>query len=108
MKNHLWYKEEFPEFLDIFYRQPWEETGVPRPAETLTGEFTHLKNKDVTEKYTIKTNKQKRIFCEDIGLEWAEASRCLYLDIDNNTPESENVDTSKIISIGIGQETRLP
>ncbi len=108
MGNHSWYKENFPEFLDIFYRQPWEEEGVPRPAESLSAEFPYLKEKDIMKKYSItRKDKQTRIFCNDLGLEWDEASRCVYLDVSHETPASEKIDTSKIISIGIGEETRF-
>jgi len=41
----------FPEFLDIFYRQPWEDEGIPRPAESLSAEFPYLKEKDIMKKY---------------------------------------------------------
>ncbi|MHA1378957.1 MAG: hypothetical protein ACTSRG_11295 [Candidatus Helarchaeota archaeon] len=108
MGNHLWYKENFPEWLYIFYRQSWEETGVQRPAESLTAEFPYLKEKkDTPKKYTTKTRKQKRIFCKDLDLEWDVASRCVYLNVTHNTPEDEPIDASKIISIGIGESTEV-
>ncbi len=109
LPNHLWYKENFPEWLDVFYRMPWEETGVERPAESLSAEFPHLKEKkDISKRYTVsRPRKQPRIFCEDLEIEWDVASRCVYLDVSPDTPETEKIDSSKIISIGIGESSQI-
>ncbi|NVM04117.1 MAG: hypothetical protein HWN67_17430 [Candidatus Helarchaeota archaeon] len=107
-KNWDWHEEHFPEFVELFFRQGWEEKGLNLPSESISKTYPYLNEKnDVPKKFTLTSKKQKRIFCEDLGLDWKEASRGVYLDVTHETPETENIDQNKIISTGIGTETKI-
>ncbi|MHA1265348.1 MAG: hypothetical protein ACTSRS_08960 [Candidatus Helarchaeota archaeon] len=107
-ENLAWLERNVPELVDLFLRQGWEQEGVPRPTETLTEEYPYLKEKkDIPLKYSLKSRKQRRILCEDLGLSWKEASLGVFLDVTHETPEDEPIDASKILSTGVGRETKF-
>ena len=107
-KNLEWLETNVPELLDLVSRQVWEETGIPRPAETITETYPFLSEKrDVPKKFSLTSREQKRITCEDLGLSWKEAAPGVYFDITHETPEDEPIDASRVLSIGIGTETEF-
>ncbi|MHA1131736.1 MAG: hypothetical protein ACTSQQ_13115, partial [Candidatus Helarchaeota archaeon] len=86
----------------------WENKGVIRPSETITEEYPYLKEKkDIPKKFSIVSQKHKRIFCEDLGLTWKEAARGVYLDVSHEMPEENPINSSLIISTGVGMETKF-
>jgi len=108
VKNLQWLEENVPELFDLMTRQVWEETGIPRPTETLTEQYPYLTEKgDIPKKFTLNFREQKRITCDDLGLTWKEAATGVYLDITHETPENDPIDMSHILSIGIGTETEF-
>ena len=107
-KNIEWLERNVPELVDQFIRKGWEEKGVHRPSETVTEEYPFIKEKkDIPKKYTLKSKEQRRIFCEDLGLSWREAASGVFLDVDYETPETEEIDASRIISTGVGTEYKF-
>jgi len=107
-QNLEWLETHVPELMDLVTRQVWEKVGVPRPSETVTEEYPTLSEKtDIPKKYTLTSREQTRIKCEDLGLTWKEAATGVYLDVTYETPETDSIDASRIISTGIGSETQF-
>ena len=106
-------KEAFPEEYEMLVPGQWN-SGVPYPLHTLTGLMPDikkmLKKKNFNEdNLEIKYDESlgKFIHLEDLGLPLGKAMNCVYLDIDNNTiPNSVDL-KEKIISIGIGYDTKF-
>ncbi|MHA1278872.1 MAG: hypothetical protein ACTSQ8_16905 [Candidatus Helarchaeota archaeon] len=106
--NLAWLERNVPELVDLFIHQSWENKGVIRPSETITEEYPYLKEKkDIPKKFSIVSQKHKRIFCEDLGLTWKEAARGVYLDVSHELPEENPINSSLIISTGVGMETKF-
>ena len=106
--NLAWLEKNVPELVDLFLRQGWEKMGIHRPSETITEEYPYLKEKrDIPKKYTMTSKEQKRILCEDLGLTWKEAASGVYLNVTHETPETEPIDASHVISTGVGTETKF-
>ncbi len=106
--NFEWLQKNVPELLDLVIRQVWEKEGVIRPSETVTEDYPSLKEKkDIPKKYELTSREQKRILCEDLGLTWREAASGVYLDVTHETPETDPIDTSHVISTGVGTETKF-
>jgi len=106
--NLAWLEKNVPELVDLFLRQGWEKMGIHRPSETITEEYPYLKEKrDIPKKYTMTSKEQKRILCEDLGLTWKEAASGVYLNVTHETPETELIDVSHVISTGVGTETKF-
>ncbi len=107
-KNFAWLERNVPELVDIFIRKGWEESGVIRPAETISEEYPYIKEKkDIPKKYTLTSNKETRILSEDLGLGWREAASGVFLDVTYEYPADDPIDASKILSTGVGQEYKL-
>ncbi|MDD1776946.1 MAG: hypothetical protein LUQ65_02175 [Candidatus Helarchaeota archaeon] len=107
-KNVEWLMTNVPELMDLVTHQVWEKIGIPRPSETITEEYPHLNEKnDLAKKYTLTSREQTKIKCEDLGLTWREAVVGVYLDVTHDTPETDPIDASRIISTGIGSETQF-
>lgn len=107
-RNLEWLERHVPELVDVFLRQAWETEGIHRPTQTITEEYPYLREKmDIPKRFSISSREQPRIFCEDLGLSWKDASSGVYLDVSHETPEDEPIDASKIISTGIGLQTKF-
>jgi len=103
------FKEAFPEEYEILMPGQWEE-GVPYPVHTLECTTPRIMNKSLSEKdlyFQYKDGFDKFIHLEDLGISFEEAMNCVYIDIDHLTrPGSVNL-KEKIISTGIGHETKF-
>jgi hypothetical protein len=107
-KNLAWLEEKVPELVDLCIRQGWEEKGVIRPSETIIEEYPNLKEKkDIPLKFSLASKTQPRIFCEDLELTWKEAAHGVFLDVTQEYPETQPINTSQIISTGVGTESKF-
>ena len=68
------------------------------------GSFCRLAESDSSRLIDLKILGE---LCEDLELDWKDASRGEYLDVTHETLESEVIDKSKIISTRIGTETQI-
>ncbi len=108
-KNFAWLEQHVPELLDLCIREGWEKKGIVRPSETITEEYPYLKEKkDVPKKYTLTSEEHSRVFCEHLGLNWKEAALGVFLNVTHEFPETEAIDSSKILSTGVGSESKIP
>ncbi len=106
--NLAWLERRVPELVDLCIRQAWEDKGVIRPSETISEEYPNLKEKkDIPRKFSLVSQKQTRIFCEDLGLNWKEAAGGVYLNVGHEFSESQPITSSEIISTGVGMETQF-
>lgn len=103
------FKEGFPTEYEMLLHGQWEE-GVPYPKQSLEIELPNLKKKKRTEDdlyFKYKDPIDTFIHLDDLGLTFDEAMKCVLVDIDNQTePGSVNIN-EKIISLGIGYETKF-
>ncbi|NVM03902.1 MAG: hypothetical protein HWN67_16340 [Candidatus Helarchaeota archaeon] len=101
-------KEDFPEFYECAYVSFTTKHGIPRPSQTLNSVPPNLKSKA-----TYKNEKfdwqypEGWITLEDLGLTIEEMLEGIYLDVTHETPLDEKIDSSKIVSRGIGRNTRF-
>ncbi|MHA1652338.1 MAG: hypothetical protein ACTSYB_19305 [Candidatus Helarchaeota archaeon] len=80
--------------------------GVPYPIQTLKCEFPNLKQKkDMDHRFDYRYPPGDWIKPSDLGLSEQELARGVYLDVTHETPVTEKIDHSHIISIGIGRNT---
>jgi hypothetical protein len=92
---------------DIFklYKDGICERGIPFPIQTLGSTFPNAKNvKDPDNRFqTIYFPEGKFIQIEDLGLSFEQVLKGAYLNITTETPITEKIDNSKVISLGIGR-----
>jgi len=106
-------KENFPEEYEMLVPGQWEK-GVPYPIHTLECTMPDLKRilkkKNIDEgKLEIKYRDppEKFIHLEDLGLTLEEAMECVFLDINHETQPGSVDLKEKIISTGIGYNTKF-
>lgn len=92
-----------PELFKI-YQDMIENEGVPFPIQTINSDYPNLKNKDPNTRFNKKYPKGDFIKPSDLGMDFEDFSHGVYLDVDNETP-AKKVDSSKILSTGIGRTT---
>ncbi|NVM30838.1 MAG: hypothetical protein HWN65_18505 [Candidatus Helarchaeota archaeon] len=82
--------------------------GVPYPIQTLNCEFPNLKNKkDPDHRFEPQYPPGKWMQPTNLGLSEDELSKGVFLKVTHETPVEEKVDHSRIISIGIGRNTKF-
>ncbi|MHA1271312.1 MAG: hypothetical protein ACTSPY_16080 [Candidatus Helarchaeota archaeon] len=103
-----WFKKTLPETIDKLWYKRLKE-GIPTPAQTLGVKIPNWNKKKVFEKneFNYTYPKGERITPEGLGITYEEAISGVYLDVDHNTPLNEKIDDSKIISMGIGRNTKI-
>ncbi|MHA1315536.1 MAG: hypothetical protein ACTSRB_16650, partial [Candidatus Helarchaeota archaeon] len=106
-------KDNFPEEYEMLVPGQWEK-GVPYPIHTLECTMPDLKRilkkKNIDEgKLEIKYRDppEKFIHLEDLGLTLEEAMECVFLDINHETQPGSVDLKEKIISTGIGYNTKF-
>ncbi len=90
------------------YKKGILEEGVPFPIQTLKSTFPNEKNKkDPDNRFNMKYPEGKFVQMDDLGLEFDEVLKGAYLDISTETPVTDPIDPSKVLSTGIGRGTRF-
>jgi len=95
---------------DIFalYQKGICEEGIPFPIQTLNSHFPNAKDKNNPDyRFQIKYPEGDFIQIDDLGLNFEEVLEGVYLDITTETPSSEKLDSSKVLSVGIGSGTKF-
>jgi len=95
---------------DIFelYKKGICEEGIPFPIQTLESTFPNAQNKnDPDNRFKVKYPEGNFIQIEELGLSFEEVLKGAYLDITTETPVTEKIDASKVLSTGIGRETQF-
>ncbi|MHA1299842.1 MAG: hypothetical protein ACTSO9_10435 [Candidatus Helarchaeota archaeon] len=109
--NHIediiinWLKDSNPEIFKVGLLDQIEE-GIPYPKQSLISGLDLRKNYHNYGEY-FWSEDENRIRIENLGISMDEAFEGYYLRVDKNTPINEKVDFSKIISIGMGRNSRI-
>ncbi len=102
-------KRELPRSYEAGTIQNFKN-GIPLPKHTLTCKLPNLKDKNVYEQEAFDWEYERPdrfLHIEDLGMTVEDALEGVYLDIDHETPYDEPIDESKIISTGIGLNTKI-
>ena len=95
---------------DIFelYKKGITDNGIPFPIQTLNSEFPNAKNKkDPDTRFQVKYPEGNFVQIEDLNLSFDEVLKGAYLDITTETSVTDQIDSSKVLSTGIGRETKF-
>jgi hypothetical protein len=94
---------------DIFnlYKKGICEEGIPFPSQTVDSEFPNAKRSDPDTRFQVKYPGGKFLQIEDLELSFEEVLKGAYLDITTETPLTEKIDGTKVLSTGIGRETKF-
>ena len=95
---------------DIFelYKKGITDKGIPFPIQTLNSEFPNAKNKkDPDTRFQVKYPEGNFVQIEDLNLSFDEVLKGAYLDITTETSVTDQIDSSKVLSTGIGRETKF-
>ncbi|MFX1299169.1 MAG: hypothetical protein ACFFD2_30450 [Promethearchaeota archaeon] len=95
---------------DIFalYKNNICEEGIPFPVQSLNTTFPNAKNKKNPDtRFQVKYPEGKFVQIEDLELSFNEVLKGAYLDITTETPVTEKIDATKVLSTGIGRETKF-
>ncbi len=109
--NHIediiieWLKESNPEIFKVGLIDQIK-VGIPYPRQSIISGLDLKKNLHNYGEY-FWNGDEKRILIEDMDIELENAFEGYYLRVDNKTPITEKVDFSKIISIGMGRNSRI-
>ena len=101
-------RNEMPEFYHHAYVSFTTTTGIPRPLQTITAVLPDLKDKVTYENETFDWKYSEGwIQLEDLGITIEEMHKGVFLNVTHETPLDEKIDSKKIISRGIGRNTRF-
>lgn len=100
-----WLKSQVPELFEIGLLEQWKE-GLPYPKQSLLSSQILLDNFKTTGSYHVKDSEPK-ITCQDLGITLEEAFEGFYLRVDNETKPGEKVDSTAVISRGLGRNTKI-
>jgi hypothetical protein len=100
-----WLKSQVPELFEIGLVEQWKE-GLPYPKQSLISSLVLLDNFKATGSYYVK-NSDPKITYQDLGITLEEAFDGFYLRVDNETEPGEKVDSTAIISRGLGRKTKI-
>ncbi len=90
------------------YKKGIVEEGIPYPIQTISCTFPNAKKKgDPDNRFKVNYPEGKFIQIDDLGLSFEEVLKGAYLDITTETPITEKIDASKVISMGIGRLTNF-
>ena len=103
-----WFIKTIPETIDKLWYVKMEE-GLPTPAQTLGFSAPDWRKSKIFEdnKFDYIYPKGEKITPEGLGLTKEEMLNGVYLDINHETPLNEKIDESKIISLGMGNKTKI-
>ncbi|MFX0134519.1 MAG: hypothetical protein ACFFDN_12840 [Candidatus Hodarchaeota archaeon] len=107
-KNREIFKEIHAEIWDWFVERIINR-GIPYPIQTLNVEFPNLKNKSDPEKrFQQKYPKGEWINpIEELDLSLNELFEGVFLNINHQTNTNERIESTNIISTGIGRNTKF-
>ncbi|MHA1143338.1 MAG: hypothetical protein ACTSRW_01235 [Candidatus Helarchaeota archaeon] len=88
------------------YKDQIENEGIPFPIQSLGCTYPNLKSKDPNIQFDKKYPKGDRIKPSDLDLSFEEFLEGVYLDVNHET-KPKTIDKSKILSMGIGRNTRF-
>ena len=102
--NYL--RDEIPEFWNNSIMLGRQQ-GIPYPWQSLELQLPNFKKKSTYEKeeFDFQYPPGEWITPEDLGMTAEETCRGIYLDLQHDTPKDVKIDSSHIISIGIGKNT---
>jgi len=100
-----WLKSQVPELFEIGLMDQWEE-GIPYPKQSLISHQILLDNFKKTGAY-YRIDSDPKIRMDDLGIAPEQAFEGFYLRVDNETNPSEKVDSSALISRGLGRNTEI-
>jgi hypothetical protein len=100
-----WLKSEVPEVHKIGLVEQWEE-GIPYPQQSLISSQDLLENFKKTGGFHTEIP-GKKILLDDLGIMMEQAFTGYYLRVDNHTNPDEKLDSSYIISKGLGRSTQI-
>ncbi|MHA1264872.1 MAG: hypothetical protein ACTSRS_06510 [Candidatus Helarchaeota archaeon] len=88
------------------YKKGILEDGIPFPIQTMDSSFPNVKNKsDPDRRFLVEYPPDQFIQIENLGLDFEDVLKGVYLDITTETQPSDPLDPSKVISLGIGRST---
>ncbi|NVM01730.1 MAG: hypothetical protein HWN67_05320 [Candidatus Helarchaeota archaeon] len=112
-----WSMEEIPELFNIIFQYQWEnpEVGIQMPMECIHYYPPILKKKETYERelFDFRINKKvvkKKhpvITLESFNMDFDEARTGVFTDISHQTEPNETIDESRVVSIGLGKDTRF-
>ncbi|MHA1298231.1 MAG: hypothetical protein ACTSO9_02175 [Candidatus Helarchaeota archaeon] len=103
-----WLKENFPDIFS-FNLRIWEK-GIPYPVQTLSSSPPNLKDPKVCRRQLfdwIYPYPERTIRPSHLGMEMEEVLKGLFLNITHETPPTEDINPSHLISIGTGLDTKI-
>ncbi|MHA1753532.1 MAG: hypothetical protein ACTSYZ_14300 [Candidatus Helarchaeota archaeon] len=98
-------KTRTSEFFNI-YKEMVEKEGIPFLIQTINIYYKNLKEKDPNIRFEKSCPKGNFIRPDDIGMDLEEFLHGVFFDINHETP-LQKIDQTKILSIGIGRETKF-
>jgi hypothetical protein len=110
--NHIediilnWLKTDLPEIYEYAFVRQWEE-GIEFPIQSLVSSRTMIKNFKENGFYHQQKTKGSKIKLDNLGIDMEEAFKGYYMRIDHNTKPNDKIDRSKIISIGLGRNSKI-
>ncbi|MHA1294869.1 MAG: hypothetical protein ACTSR3_11355 [Candidatus Helarchaeota archaeon] len=101
-------KQNFPEFYQCAFISFTTTTGIPRPLQTIQSVPPNLRKKETykNEEFTWKYP-EGWIQLEDLEMDVDDILKGVLLDVTHETPLNEKIDKSRIISRGIGRNTKF-
>ena len=98
-------KTKTPEFFAI-YKDMVENEGIPFPIQTINSSYPNLNKKDQNIRFDKKYPEGRFLKPSDVGMDLEEFLHGIYFDINHETLP-QKIDESKIVSTGIGRETKF-
>ena len=98
-------KNKTPELFKV-YKDKIENEGVPFPIQTINSKYPNLKSKDPNIRFDKEYPKGEFLKPNDLGMNLDEFLEGVYLDVNHETKPGK-IDESKIISTGIGRDTKF-
>ncbi|MHA1403852.1 MAG: hypothetical protein ACTSSI_08825 [Candidatus Helarchaeota archaeon] len=99
--------EQMPHVFEWYVREKLDK-GVPFPIQTLECQMPNIKNKkDPDVRFEYQYPPSEWIDLDNLGISRDEFTEGVFLDIDHETKVEEKIDKSRIISLGIGKQTRF-
>jgi hypothetical protein len=104
-----WFMDTIPETRDVVWMKKLLEIGYPTPSQTLQTEIPNWSKKEVfkNEAFDYQIPAGDRITAEKLGLTPEECIEGVYLDLNHETPLNEKITPEKVLSTGLGRNTKL-
>jgi len=109
--NHIedvildWLKKDLPEIYEFALLKQWED-GIEFPTQSLVSSRQLIANYQNSGVYHLPP-KGPLIHLNDLEIDIADAFKGYYLRVDHHTDPNEKVDKSKIISVGLGRDSKV-